>query len=261
MYDEAAGGGAANDPNSARNAPLNNPVAHLDKIYFHSDLDYMEVHDESDVLINHALVSTTGGPVGGSIQWGWNTSAVDHLLYTHGLGYAPFALVSVGANIIWPGMPVQTDAGGGGGGRYCSIYTTTTGVYLREFASIGNAALPAISLTYKVLTFKNPTAGSGVQLIDWNPGTGVFKAGKGKFDSSRKYLQVVPGGSPLGLSYGRTIDLKNGAVRAVRPDGTYYDPVPATLFGYLVGGTDTPGAYMNYNGSFTGPGAIQVQAP
>jgi hypothetical protein len=85
-----------------------------------------------------------------------------------------------------------------------------------------------------------------------------------RFDSSRRYLQVVPGGSPLGLSLGRTIDLNNGAPRAVRPDGTTFDPVPATLTTRIQGNYQPAPAYgasLAYGGSYAGPETVQVQAP
>ncbi|WP_297105122.1 hypothetical protein [uncultured Devosia sp.] len=267
LYDENGSTGDFNDPNSARNAPLNSPASHLDKVYFHSDFDYMEVsHGPTAVTVNHAALSIGAAPPGQIFPFGYTTAAADHLLLTHSLGYPPLALVIYDGNVCWPGMPVQADAGGGA--RFVTAYVTNTELRLYEFASVGSGGLPAVSREYTVLVFRAPPAPSGDVLLDFDPATGVVQMGLGKFDSSRRYLQVVPGGSPFGLSLGRTIDLNNGAPRAVRPDGTSYDPVPSGLqlglgrgamgiadYGYVYG------ASMAYGGSFTGSGSVQVQAP
>lgn len=266
LYDENGTTGNADDPNSTRNAPLNNPATHLDKIYFHSDFDYMEVsHGPTVATINHSAVSASGVPAGATIAFGWGTASADHLLLTHSLGYVPQAMVIYDGNLLWPGMPVQVD--GSGGSRFVSFYVTTTAVRLYETASTGAGTLSSVSRDYTVLVFKAPPAPSGDVLMDFDPGTGSLSMGKGKFDSLRRYLQVVAGGSPFGIAKGRTIDLNNGAPRAVRPDGTVVDTVPASLaialsrtsfstnWGAVYGGD------MNYLGSYAGPGSILVQAP
>ena len=267
LFDENGSSGDFDDPNSARNAPLNSPASHLDKVYFHSDFDYLDVsHGPTVVTVNHSAVSVGSPPAGQPFRFGFTTAAADRLLLTHSLGYAPLALVIYDDNVCWPGMPVQSD--GGGGARFVTAYSTSTEIRLYEFASVGSSDLAATSLDYTVIVFKDPPAPSGDVLMDFDPSTGVVKMGLGKFESSRRYLQVVDGGSPFGLSLGRTIDLNNGAPRAVRPDGTTFNPVPSSLqlglsrfgltganWGYVYGSS------MAYGGSFTGSGAIQVQAP
>lgn len=263
LYDENGTTGNPDDPNASRNAPLNSPVTHLDKVYFHSDFDYLEVSHSATATVSHASVTATTPPAGQAAGFGWNSAQADHLLLTHSLGYVPFALVARGDNILWPGTPVQTDANGGA--RYVTAYCTSTGVYLYEWASIGSSTLAATSLSYQVLVFRAPPAASGDILVDRDAATDVVEMGFGKFQSDRRYLQVVSGGTPLGFSLGRTIDLNNGAPRFVRPDGTTHDPVPAALKLGLTGLTffsgGIYGAAMTYNGSFTGAGAIEVQAP
>lgn len=269
LYDEAPGGGEVTNPNSQRNRPLNNPAAWLPNIYFHSDFNYLEVaFGPSSVTVNHASVPVTSAPEGATIEFGWNNNAnVDRLLFTHNLGYAPLSMVALGQNVIWPGMPVQFQ--GDGGARFASIYSTSTEIRMKEFGTTGQNPLAAASLTYMVLVFANPSTPTGNVLFDFSPATGIIEMGRGSFRSDRRYLQVVPGGTPFGISYGgRSIDLANGAVRAVRPDGTTYDPVPNTLrvaltrqgfngtsWGQIFGGS------MNYTGSYSGPSSVSVQAP
>lgn len=268
IYDEAPGGGDPSDPNSLCNRPLNNPASWLDLIYFHTDLDYMEViNGPTTVTVNHAAVSPAASPPAtATINFGLGNGVADTLLLTHNLGYIPQAMVIVNGNVVWPGMPVQVD--GSGGSRFVSFYVTTTQVRLYEYSSTGNSTLAATSLDYTVIVFKQPPVPSGNILFDFDTVTGVVQMGKGKFNSLRRYLQVVPGGSPFGVSLGRTIDLSNGAIRAWRPDGNYYEPVPVGLVAYIPRPRAPGGFYgssygndMSYNGSYGNPGAIQVQVP
>lgn len=262
LFIEADGGGDPLDINSARNAPALDPASHLDKIYFHSGLDNFEVVDTDTVTVSHAQVNTAAPPAGQFVAFGWTAATADHLLLSHSLGYEPFALIAVGDNILWPGMPVQTDAGGGG--RYVTPYVTTTGVYIYEWASIGSSNLASTDLDYTVIIFKNPPDPSGNELFKFDPDTGIVTMAFGRFDTSRKYLSVVSGGTPFGLAVGRTIDLDNGAPRAVRPDGTTFDPVPATLttrFQATFQSGASFGASMAYGGSFAGSDTVEVQTP
>lgn len=276
IYDEAPGGGDPANPNSLRNRPLMDPTNWLDYIYFHSDLDNMEVFSNSTVLVNHSFVGgveTGGTSSGGSeINAGvrYRKSTADRFLVTHNLTYIPNVFVVVGSNVLFPGTPVQTF--GDGRGRYISVYATTTQVRMYEWTSVSDTDLPAVSINYRILVIKNaPAKVPTAPLFDFNKASGIVQMARGRFNSSRNYLQVVPGGSPFGVAYGRTIDLKNGAVRFVNPNGSVFEPVPASLkgkfkFTYVSDEqikTYDPGygASMAYTGSFTGPTQILVQAP
>lgn len=271
LYDEASGGGDPQNPNSARNAPLNSPLSHLDKIYFHSDFDYMEVSLLTTVVINHAGYPAASPPSfnGGGTAMGGNSGfssnsgfavgshTANHLLATHGLGYIPRFKVAVNNQMLPPGFPVQSNAGGAV--RAVSAYATTSQIRLREFGTAGSNAMAAQSSTYTVMVFGAQPSPSNNRLIDFNPSTGVLELGLGRWRSDRRYLQVVPGGSPFGLLMGRNVDLANGAARAVLPSGGFVDSVNPSLRLYLLGaGAGTP---MQYNGSFTSAPSIQVQAP
>lgn len=283
LFDEAAGGGAFNDVNAARNAPLKTPASHLDKLYFHTALDNLEVSSDTTVTISHASVagSSSGGISGGagaSSGGGGNAnndtvrfgaSSADHLLVTHGLGYFPDFMVVQSGNGLFGGMPVQTQADGRG--RYATAYATATEIRLYEWTSVSAATLAAISLDYRVIVFRQQRAASGNKLIDFNGTTGITEMGKDRFKTDRAYLQVVPGGTPFSLAYGRQMDLDVGAPRFVRPDGTAFDPVPSTQKARLSAtygtgpsmGTWTGayGASMAYAGGYTGATQVLVQAP
>jgi hypothetical protein len=265
LYDEPAAGDPT-DPNSAANAPLNNPAANLQYLYWHIQLDNMEVLSDAVVSITHGAVAVAGVPpsagVGVTGQYDYAYTPVDTVLVTHSLGYLPMAYVAIGNNLVTPGYIVQMNASGAA--RYVSVFVTTTQVLLREWAQRGTVALSALSQDYRVMVIREqPAADGSKRLIDWDQVNAILRMGEGRFDSSRRYLQVVPGGTPFGLALGRTLDLANGAPRFVAPSGTIYDPVPAsTVMKYVLPGFATSfGASMAYNGSFTGDPVLQVQAP
>jgi hypothetical protein len=281
LYDENAGGGAYDDVNASRNAPLKIPASHLDKLYFHTALDNLEVAFDSTVAINHALVagSSSGGlGFSGTAGGGGNENdlvvrygrgATTHVLLNHNLGYIPDFMVVQGGNTLFGGMPVQTQADGRG--RYCSAYATTTQILLHEWSSVSGSNLAAIALNYRIIVFLAQRAAAGSNLIDFDPSSGLTEMGKNRFKTDRRYLQVVPGGSPHSISLGRQMDLDNGAPRFSRPDNTQYDPVPAgqrsrLTANYGAGGgagtyTGSWGSSMAYAGGYGGAAELLVQAP
>lgn len=265
MFDEPNQTGDVHDIDAPRNAPAKTPEDHLDKIYFHSSLNLLEVAMEATVTINHASVAA-GGSVSGSasqsVAFAWAGAVADNLLLdisSLGLSDAPLVMVSTGDNMVWPGMPVQTDSGGRA--RYITAYSTATAVRLWESASKTGAVLAAASIDYKVIVFRPPAGDLNDLLMGFDPVTGEFQAGRGRFSTTKRYLQVAPGGSPVGIPLGRTIDLDDGAPRAVRPDGTAYDPVPATATVTITPGTGAVSASLDYSGTFAGSDTLEVQAP
>lgn len=272
IFDEATGGGDILDINSQRNRPALNPAAWLDHVYFHSTLDNMEVFSDTTVVIAHSAIAAATSSMDGSVSaqqlYDLAGAQTDWDVGTHSLGYEPLVLVAVGTNMLSPGYPVQVPASTNGSVRYITPYVTTSKVFLHEFQSRGATTLSATSISYRILVFKRIPTASGDQLANFNHLTGVLRLGLDRFDSSRRYLQVVPGGTPFGLVGGRTIDLKNGAYRIARSDGTTYNPIPSTVKQgiYATGGefstdTLTYGVSMDYTGTFTPSTIIQVQAP
>jgi hypothetical protein len=268
FYDENGTTGDPDDPDSAINAPLNNPFDYFGSLKLHSDCDMFEVAFSGSVTISHAAVAAIAAPAGFSVAYGADAGADDNLLVTHNLGYPPLCLVAVGDKILCPGMFVQALGDASGGARYATAYADSASLRLATVATIGGTNLPAIDLTYSYLVFKAPPAANGDILFDFDPTTGIVQFGKGKVSTDRKYLQVVPGGSPLGMSFGETIDIANGAPKFWAVDGTTYAPVPADLKSYLTRTaynttySAIPGASMAYDGTATGPSAtVEVQAP
>jgi len=264
LYTEPVNTGDFDDPNSARNAPLNSPDTNLQYLYFHSDYDPMEVAiGPQNVTVNHATIpagSASGGIVGlngGRVYGGFVTT---HVLLNHDLGYVPDFLILQGANTLNPGFPIQFDSADGRS-RNVTAYATSTQIILYEYGVQTSNALAGISVTYTLLVLKRPPVPTGDILFDFDPVTGIVKMGREKFSSERRYLQIVTGGSPFNIPLDRTVDLANGAPRSVSPDGVIRDIIPASFrisYGY---GDPSFGPNGNYNGSFAGSPSIQVQAP
>lgn len=267
IYDEAPGGGDPKDINAPMHRPLIDPASWLAYIYFHSDLDYMEVsHGPTDVSISHATIAAGSGGITNMLtatSMVYSGAYTDHTLLNHGLGYVPDFMVVVNGDVVYPGRAIQSL----GDGRTRSICAWADGsnIYLREWFIQSASAMPGISATYTVIVFKRPPAPSGNILGKWTGSTGLMELGRGKFRSDRRYLQVRAGGLPFGFPLGKTIDWKNGAPRLVDPDGTITEVVPASLQLAFATVYQTSGfSYGSsgaYSGSFTGSAAIQVQAP
>ncbi len=264
LFDEPVASGAFDDPNSARNAPLNSPATNLAYLYYHSDYDPMEVaFQQSAIAISHALIpagSAPGGPGVAADFQQYGNYVADQLLFTHNLGYVPDFLLASGQNIIHPGYPIQYDSASGRA-RCVTAYANTTQIRIWEFGIQTSLSLAATNVNYNLIVLRQPPAPSGNILYEFDGVTGLITMAKGKFSSDRKYLQIVAGGTPFGFPLGRTIDLGNGTFRSVAPDGTIRDVVPATFRVSFGSGTPTFGPNGNYNGAFTGDGSYQVQAP
>jgi len=264
LFEEPVETGDFNDPDSARNAPLNSPSTNLQYLYFHSDYDPMEVIGPVDITINHGTVPAnpaSGGAVGQlttGVSYGGYTT--DYAVHTHGLGYVPDFLAVVGSDIMSPGYPVQF-ALADGRCRFVTFYATTTQIRAYEFAMQTSASLSAISIDYSLLILRQPPAPTGDVLLDSDPETGIVTMGRGKFSSDRKYLQIVDGGSPFALPTGKTVDLANGTFRSISASGAVRDIVPSSFRVSFGAYGSQGGPAGNYNGSFAGEPVIQVQAP
>lgn len=277
MFEPLAGGSDEQDINDVQNAPLKNPELHLDKVHFHSEMNYLEVIFEASKTIAHGVIAVANPPTSSNSGSGsgsgssagldgssstvidWRTTVVDSLLFTHNLGYEPDVLVVLDGDVVSAGMPIQTSNGSYVASRHVAVYVTPTQIRLYETKVAGSSTLAGISKTYDILVFKNQHTPSSA-LSEYDPVTEITTMGYGKFRSDKKYLQKAVGGSPFNFSVGRDIDAKNGALRYIKPDGSVYDPIPSGtkhyMWGKTVGASD-----MAYNGNFSGEPAIQVQAP
>jgi hypothetical protein len=235
LYDENGTSGALDDPNSARNAPLNSPASHLSKVYFHSDFDYYQVHSITSVTINHAAVAGASVAVTANITRIGQMVKTTHTLVTHSLGYAPSYMIESGGTLIGQSSVIQIE----NGGRIVSPYATTSTISLLDAGSSTAVALSAMSKTYRVVIFRQPTADSA-HLFDWDPTAGTLVMGKGKFRGALQALRrtLIGDASPFDIPLGRTSDIRNGFSRTVLADGSTF-------------------TYPPYTGSFSGSASIQ----
>lgn len=249
-YDETPGGGDPQDINAPRNAPALDPASYLDKITWHSSLFQYEIaYGPTVVTVNHPAVagivvyhgviwnagsfsSTT--PAGVAFAVAGQVVTTDHLLVTHGLGYVPKVMVVYNGSMLSMGQVVQIS---GQTSRTVTIYATSSGVYLREVAISSDVSLPATSLNYTVLIFRNPTPNPLKKLFQY--AVSGLSLAKGIVDSSKKYLRRTGvGDSPFSLNLGPTIDAENGGVR------------------YATGGVVV--SEPRYTGSMAAPPYVQV---
>lgn len=266
LFDEASGGGDVLDIDALRNRPAADPEAWLQNIRYHSDLQLLEVVSDAEVEIAHGDVDpSTLAVEGGQVISGYDVGddITDWVLVDHSLGYAPHVLVALDNGIVSPGYPAQVPGVTNGSVRYVTPWVDDTYVYLREVRARGGSTLSGTTLTYRVIVFREPRVPTGNKLFDFDPGEGVATMARETFDLSRRYLQVVAGGSPFSIATGRTMDCANGAPRLILADGTAYDPVPddtqtgVAAEGYL----PFFGDHMDYTGSFAGGDVVHVQAP
>lgn len=239
LFEENGTTGDVTDPNSVRNAPLNSPVLHLDKIRFHSDWDYYLVEiGPTTVSVNHPALGGGSNTITlfPSVTRLGTIGVVDHVLLTHNLGYAPAFAVISGDALIGPGSDIQSSADTV---RNVTPYATSTIIGLRDLHISGSNTLPAITRSYTVIVFRD-TVAENDYLIDYVAATDSLTMGLGKFRADKKALRrtLISDASPFDISTGRTVDIKNGGSRTVLADGTTFtDPW--------------------YNGTFTGSPSIQ----
>lgn len=262
IFKETPGGGDIWDIDAPCNMPAKDPVAWLDHILVHTSLDHLEVAAAGEIVINHAAVAGVGATniadkVQSSGSFAWKRGAATHTIVNHNLGFVPWAIIADGRNVLC-GLPVQTQSGGRA--RFATPFLTTTQLRLSTWASVSSASLSAVSKTYRYLVLRRPPAPSG-NILEEVTAEGLVSIGRGRLRSDRQVLQIG-GDEPFGFFHGRNIDLSNGAVRVWRPDGTSYEPVPATLkLGLKHVTAPTYGASMGYDGDFEAPESFTVQAP
>lgn len=245
IYEEAPGGGDPIDPLSQMNRPVVNPLGWLSNIYFHSDLSYYGVVASNlSVSITHAgvpgAVRSAGGE--GEVSTVVTTTGLvvpeDHLLLTHGLGYIP-RFFAIRDGVLAPSsVPIQRVSKTRI--RYASFYATDTEIRVRTVGFSDENALPAITVTYGVMVFRDSAPDPVGKMFDVSSGEAVF--GKGKFRGSNPHLRVVgPGDTPFAIATNRTAAIRNGGARSYIPDDTFYD-------------------WGEFNGSLSPPSYIYVTA-
>jgi hypothetical protein len=231
-------------------APFDDPLANMDKVKFHSDLQYLSSQAVSaDININHTslagvtgtgyVAGSGGGPSSGSSTPIANgqvrVSSID--LATHSLGYVPLFYVLYNDRIVSPGTIVQT---GTNMARFVSVYATTTKIILREVAISSSSALPAITKTYNTIVFREPIADPAKPMLRLSANHPMVLARGKVTEADRPLRKAASADAKFYIPTERTLDICNGAIRTISP-----------LDGIVDVGT-------NYNGGFTSAESILV---
>lgn len=218
-------------------APYKDPIANIDLIRFHSDLNYYGVvAKDLAKVIGHAAVAGLTTDVGstGTIVVG-QQAVSEYVLINHNLGYVPLYMVALDGQMIPQGLPIQQE---GGGARFVSSYATASAIVLRDVGFSSASTLPAQNRTYSVLVFRSPAADPGLPMFHLAPGAAIF--GRGKFQLTQNHLrQVGVGESPFAIAQGPTMAIRNGGMGARLASG----------------GVVTVGAF---NGTYPNPPFINV---
>lgn len=227
-----------------RNAPAKNPGAHLSSVYWHSEFfQYELAMPIQSVSVSHPALAGRTQTYGGAGFWTslpaivgvGQSSATNHTLVTHSLGFVPLVMVAQNGVLITPGHIVQSQSAGRT--RSVTAYATTSIVGLRDVMKSNDSALSATTLSYQVLVLRQRAQDGGKPLFG-KSGDHVV-VGRGKADTSRQYLRRVGSGdTPFVMPLGPVGDIANGRRRVV------------------LGGTTITEA--DYTGSFTGPASITV---
>lgn len=203
--------------------PYKNPVAHIPLIEFCSDWDYYTVRSRHTVSLTHQAVA--GAVVYDNIGFGTpsiigvgQALAQDQVMVTHNAGYKTRFIVVQGGSVLPQGFVVQNLETRG---RAVSFYATTSQIICHNIGVSSDIALPAISVSYQVVIFKDPAevpVGPQLPLFFADDSRAIM--GRGRFDTDTTTLRVGGGAdSPLWVSKGRCFDFASGAIRVVVPNG------------------------------------------
>lgn len=198
-------------------AAFTNPLANLNRVYFHSALDYVGVTLIHSGTIAHPARTASGTndkyigsnrhPVNGTQEW---------TMVNHNLGYVPHGILVVG-NDMMPGLaPVQQ--AGSASARYVALRLTTTQAILREHWYTFNDNLPAANITYKIYLFTPPILPSGNKTLHITATT--MQASRGKLNTDLRYVRTKATSPAFHLISGATADVAAGGLRMVMPSGT-----------------------------------------
>lgn len=140
---------------------LNNPLKNVDKLHFHSGLNYvaLEATFSTTITFQARAASTqtiTYNKGKDSYQQQIPDSGyVRHDLGTHSLGYTPFATATRGTagSQVTPTYPLQEN---GAALRFINIEMDSTKIYVYEFWVTFTNALSSVTEDFDVWVFRDP---------------------------------------------------------------------------------------------------------
>lgn len=201
-------------------AAFTDPLNNLDKVYFHSALDYISIAHVWQGTITHPARTRSGSedkylsgakkPLNGT---------QDYALTTHNLGYVPKGIARSGNDML-PAMAAVQRVGAASS-RFVSFLITSTSVTLRENWFTFEDSLPAVNVVYTIYLFSPLIVGSGNKTLYIDPTD--FKASKGKLDITRRYIKSKATSPDFFLAKGPSADVAGGGMRIVTPAGVSID--------------------------------------
>ncbi|MBJ3783427.1 hypothetical protein [Devosia sediminis] len=220
-------------------APYKNPLTYLHLIEFCSHWDYYTVRNRATVSMTHQSVpgrtiTDARGFGTASVIYRGQTYAQEQVLLYHGAGYPPRFVVSQGGRVLPQGMNVQNL---GDRARFVSFNATATDIICYNVGTSSDADLPALTVSYDVLVFKDASeVPVGPQLpMFWATDTRAIM-GRGRFDTNTTTMRRGTGAdSPFFLALAASFDFDVGRMRVVLPNGSII-----TEPGYAGGFTGAP---------------------
>lgn len=120
--------------------PFDEPLAHLDRVLFHSDLNYP------------VIVSTHTGTLSLPAQSANTETNVNHPLFAHNLGGIPFVLgyVTIEGNRVPLAGSVPIAWNNAGVGRWLNLGADETNVCIHESSTALSSGYPAVDVDWTV---------------------------------------------------------------------------------------------------------------
>jgi len=213
-------------------AAFTNPQANLDKVYFHSDLDYFIMRKKFETTISLPSRSVPSNGDGGSVTtiggftiWesgedsGATTGGVDsYQIGTHSIS-DPFPLAIINGTVISGTLLIRAD---NQRRRSVSVGVTSTEVLLYEcWNGGGGNNLPQEDVDVEVYLFSTTTAADATETLKLTPTRIV--ASSGKLDSDGNHVKLDATSSVKMPLDGETFDLGDGGFRYIDADGNTVD--------------------------------------
>lgn len=202
-------------------AAFTNPLANLDRVYFHSTLDYVGVNHIYTGVISHPLRNPSGNndkylsnnrqPLTGVQEW--------TLLNFPNAGYIPHGILVVNGEQLPGAAPVQRN--GAASARYVILRMTNTSAILHERWHTFNDNIPATNISYTLYVFTGPIGPSGNKTLYITPDQMI--ASRGKLNTDLRYIRSTAASPAFRLIRGATADVSGGGLRMVTPNGQVLD--------------------------------------
>jgi hypothetical protein len=134
------------------NLPLTNPTQYLDRVYFDTRFDYLNIIQKTDFVQNYSLVSADPDPTVTTKNTNEYTIAI------HNFGYVPAAiLIDYDTREIIAGH-TYVQLVNNNSYRIASLAMDDTKFYIKERHTVNIDSLNSLTRRYTLLAFENPAS-------------------------------------------------------------------------------------------------------